>query len=86
MQQKGSTAMPIDELMYSRDDYASPGSVFRLTEMDLITKLELMLAYLPGYFEIRDTAGLHQLYQVKDVEPIDYLNKHYAEVQAGMAA
>ena len=86
MQQKGSTAMPIDELMYSRDDYASPGSVFRLTEMDLITKLELMLAYLPGYFEIRDTAGLHQLYQVKDVEPLDYLTKHYGEVQAGMAA
>ena len=86
MQQKSSTTIPIEELMYSRDDFATAGSVFRLTEMDLITKLELMLDYLPGRFELRDTAGLHQLYKIKDVDPLDYIKRHYFETQAGMAA
>lgn len=83
---KNATTMPIEELMYSRDDYASPGSTFRLTEPDLITKLELMIDYLPGYFEIRDTAGLHQIFQLKGIKPEKYLMKHYTEMQAGIAA
>ena len=83
---KNVTTMPIEELMYSRDDYASPGSVFRLTESDLITKLELMIDYLPGHFEIRDTAGLHQIFQLKEIHPEAYLHKHYLEMQAGIAA
>lgn len=86
MKQRELTTIPIEELMYSRDDYAAPGSVFRLTETDLITKLELMVNYLSGVFEIRDTAGTHQLFRLKKIEPLRYIKKHYADIQRGIAA
>ena len=86
MQQRGITTIPIEELMYSKDNYAALGSVFRLTESDLITKLELMVNYIPGYYDIRETAGIHQLYQIKEIEPLAYVKQHYADVARGIAA
>jgi len=86
MQQRGITTIPIEELMYSKDNYAALGSVYRLTETDLITKLELMVNYIPGYYDIRETAGIHQLYQIKVIEPLAYVEKHYADVARGIAA
>ena len=86
MQQRNIVTIPIEELMYSRNDYAAPGSVFRLTEIDLITKLEQMVTYLPGHYEIRETAGIHQFYQVKEVDPLDYVRKHYSDMERGIAA
>lgn len=86
IQQRSLTAIPVEEIMYSRNDFAAPGSVFRLTETDLITKLELMLDYIPGIYEIRETAGIHQLYQLKEVDPLKYIEKHYHDVEKGLAA
>jgi len=86
MEVRNLTAIPIEELMYSRNDFVSPGSVFRLTETDLITKLELMVAYKPGGFEIRETAGIHQLYRIKNINPMSYVKKHYADTEKGIAA
>ena len=86
MQQRQLTSIPIEELMYSRGEYAAPGSIFRLTETDLITKLELMVSYIPGYFDIRETAGIHQLYCINTIEPIAYIKKHYADLAEGVAA
>lgn len=87
MQQRDdATAIPVEELMYSRNDYAAPGSVFRLTEMDLITKLEDMVAYIPGHYEIRDTAGTHQMYRISEIDPMAYVEKHYADMKQGIAA
>lgn len=86
LQQRDMTAIPIEELMYSRNDYAAPGSVFRLTETDLITKLERMLAYIPGHYEIRETAGIHQLYRTHAIDPLAYIEKHYADIEQGIAA
>jgi len=80
------TAVPLEDLMYSRHDQAAPGSVFRLTESDMIAKLERMEAFLPGRFEIRETAGIHQLYRIDDVEPVEYLKKHYGEMSTEIAA
>lgn len=85
-EEKGVAAIPIEELMYSRDDYPAPGSVFRLTEVDLLTKLELLTDYRPGIFEIRETAGIHQLYRLKPCAPQDYLVKHYEGSLQGVAA
>jgi len=79
MQSRQIKSIPIEELMYSRNDYAAPGSVFRLTEMDLIAKLERMVAYIPGHFDIRETAGIHQIYQTKPIDPIKYVQKHYTD-------
>ena len=86
MQQRNITTIPIEDLMYSRNDYAAPGSVFRLTETDLITKLELMVNYIPGHFDIRETAGIHQLYQTNEIEPLSYVEKYYMDLEKGEAA
>lgn len=85
--EKNVMAIPVEEIMYSRDNYPAPGSVFRLTETDLITKLEVMVHENSGLFEIRETAGIHQLYRLhEDLNPIEFLEKHYADVEEGVAA
>jgi hypothetical protein len=86
MQAKDVNSIPIEELLYSRDKYAAPGSVFRLTEMDLVTKLEQMTAFIKGVYEIRETAGIHQLYRLKDIDASTFLVKHYKEELKGVAA
>jgi len=86
IQEYGVKSIPIEDLMYSKNNFAALGSVFRLTEADLITKLELMVSYMPGFFEIRETAGIHQLFQLKAVEPIMYIHKHYTDLEKGLAA
>jgi hypothetical protein len=80
------TSIPIEELMYSRSDYPAPGSIFRLTENDLVVKLEELSGYIPGGFEIRETAGIHQLYQLREVTANEFLAKHYADGLKGVAA
>lgn len=86
MSEVGKASIPIEDLMFSRDDSAAPGAIFRLTENDLVTKLEQMVKYLPGKYEIRETAGINQLYRISDVDPVEFLDKHYASVDAGVAA
>ena len=78
--------LPIEELMYSKSGDIAPGLVFRLTENDLISKLEKLVHYIPGVFDIRETAGIHQLYRLKELPAIDFLHKHYALEATGKAA
>jgi len=85
-QAKGFVSYPIEDLMYSRDEFPAPGSVFRLTENGLVAKLERLIEFMPGVFEIRDTAGQHQLYKARDINPIEFIEKHYASTQEGKAA
>ena len=83
----GKNILPIEELMYSREHTVTPGAVFRLSETDLIAKLERLVDYLPGVMEINETAGIHQLYMKKTIDPIAYLDKHYRQTEMkGMAA
>jgi len=74
---RNDNMIPLEEIMYSRDGFPALGSVFRLTENALITKLEKLVNYIPGLFELRETAGIHQLYKLEDVHPNQYLKKHY---------
>lgn len=78
--------IPIEDLMYSRDDFPTLGSTFRLTETGLLTKLEKLVDYIPGIFEIRESAGIHQLYRVNEVNPEKYLRAHYEDELKGKAA
>ncbi|MBA6414180.1 DUF4007 family protein [Parahaliea sp. F7430] len=78
--------IPIEDLMYSRDVFPAPGAVFRMTEMDLITKLENLTEYLPGVYQINETAGMHQLFQMRKVEPMEYVESHYASFERGEVA
>jgi len=78
--------LPIEDLMYAKGGYPAPGAVFRLTENAMITKLERLIHQMPGIFEIRETAGIHQLYLLEKVEPMAFLEFHYQdELQENVA-
>jgi len=83
---KGTTAIPIEDLMYSRDSSPAIGSIFRMTENDLVAKLEKLVHYLPGIFEIRDTAGQHQIYMSENIDAMMFVSEHYKNTEKGMAA
>lgn len=74
---KNTSAIPIEDFMYSKDNYPAIGSVFRLTENDLISKLERLVEYIPGIFDIRDTAGQHQLYLSDSINAMEFVVEHY---------
>ncbi|PTQ92474.1 uncharacterized protein DUF4007 [Nitrosomonas nitrosa] len=73
------SSLRVEQLMMSDGIHAAPGAVFRLNDEGLIAKLEEMIAWLPGYFELRETAGIHQLYKLKDIQFVDVLAKYYNE-------
>ena len=83
---KDTDVIPIEDLMYSRDNFPAPGAVFRMTEADLLTKLERLTNYLPGIYQINETAGIHQVFQVKKIDPIAYVERHYLSAEQGEAA
>ena len=83
---KGEDVIPIEDLMYSRDDFPAPGAVFRVTEVDFVTKLEKLVDYLPGVYEINETAGIHQVFRVKRIDPMEYIERHYLSAVQGEAA
>ena len=41
---------------------------------------------MPKAFQLNDTAGLHQLFMLKKVEPMDMIELHYAQLVDGVAA
>jgi hypothetical protein len=75
-----ASEIPIECLMRSDGTLAAPGSVFRLTEECLVAKLEEMITWYPGVFELRETAGVHQLYRLSEIEPLALLRRHYLGV------
>ena len=73
----GEPNLPVERLMRSDGTLAAPGSVFRLTEECLIAKLEEMIAWLPGQLQLRESAGIHQLYRLAECSPLDILQHYY---------
>jgi len=73
-------ALSVRGLLYAEGDWAAPGAVFRLNEDGLMRHLDELLAAYPGRYELRDTAGLHQLYwldQRGPPEPLKVLEHYY---------
>lgn len=83
---KNTSAIPVEDLMYSKDNYPAIGSVFRLSENDLVAKLERLIDFKPGVFDVRDTAGQHQIYLPGKINAIDFVKKHYSNSRKGIAA
>lgn len=83
---KNTSAIPIEDFMYSKDNFPAIGSVFRLTESDLVAKLERLVNYLPGVFDIRDTAGQHQLFLSEATDAITFVIEHYNHPGKDIAA
>lgn len=79
--ENSQTEIPIEDLMYSKNGKVAPGLIFRLSETALLTKLEQLIHYIPGIYEIRETAGIHQMYMLKNIAAQDYLAKHYETQQ-----
>jgi len=83
---KETRVIPIEDFMYSKDNYPAIGSVFRMTENDLIAKLEKLVVFMPNVFDIRDTAGQHQLYMSEEIDAIEFVKRHYDNASKGIAA
>ncbi|MDA8752732.1 DUF4007 family protein [Halieaceae bacterium] len=77
MKARAVKILPVEELMYGRDNYCAPGAVFRLTESDLIAKLETLVSTFEGALEIRDSAGINQLYLEAEPDPMYWLRQYY---------
>lgn len=79
-------SLPVENLLHGEGQWAAPGTVFRLTGEGLISKLEQLTHWLPEFFELRDTAGIHQLYALRTIEPQEILLRHYIKHIAREAA
>jgi len=53
--------------------------VFRLTDDGTITKLEELVRWMPETFELRETAGIHQIYLLRQMKPLELLGHHYSQ-------
>lgn len=72
------SSLPMADLMYGEKHGIAVGSVFRLTESELLAKLERLVERYPNIFQINETAGINQLFRnKKDVESLSFLRHHY---------
>lgn len=76
-----ATTIPVEELIYSQGDWAAIGAVFRTTESQTLALIEEAIRYIPGKFEINESAGIHQVFKLEEVSPIEYLKLYFEEVK-----
>lgn len=69
--------LPIKTLLRGDGRLPGPGAIFRLTEDCLITKLEELIEWVPGHYEMRETAGIYQIYVLRPLKPLTFLEAHY---------
>lgn len=73
----------VRDVLYGGGDQAAPGAVFRLSEEGLMTSLQRVMQHWPGQYELRDTAGTHQIYRLtRRAAPIDILRAYYQRAAA----
>jgi len=74
-------ALPVHAVLYGGDDWPAPGAVFRLSEQGLMATLARVMDLYPRHYELRDTAGVHQIYRGDNLStPLDVLRQHYQGV------
>ena len=73
-------ALPIRGLLSGGGDWAAVGAVFRLNEEGLMNHLARVIEHYPHCYELRDTAGVHQLYRSAEmIDPLTALQTHYED-------
>lgn len=71
-------AIPIRSLLYGGDGWVAPGAVFRLSEEGFMEGLNRVIETYPKFYELRETAGLHQLYlRKKSTDAVAVLRSYY---------
>lgn len=76
----GQAALPIRTLLYGDGEWAAAGPVFRLSEEGLMAALRQVMERHPRCYDLRDTAGTHQVYRDQALPtPLDVLRTHYRE-------
>ncbi|MCF7993438.1 MAG: DUF4007 family protein [Chromatiaceae bacterium] len=75
-------AIPVRDLLYGRDTGPAPGAVFRLSEDGLMTALNRVMRIWPSCYDLRDTAGVHQLYRIGKLPSPDMMLRDYYQQEA----
>jgi len=76
-------ALPVRLVLYGGDECAAPGAAFRLSEEGLMATLTQVMARWPGHYELRDTAGVHQIYRGERFgDPLGTLRDYYRRAAA----
>ena len=71
-------ALSIRALLYGGEGRAAPGAIFRLNEEGFMSALARVIASYPDIYELRETAGLHQLYRRnKTSDAVPVLRAYY---------
>lgn len=72
------SALLVRSVLYGGDDWPAPGAIFRLSEEGLMAALVSVMEQYPHHYELRDTAGMHQLYRGSQFSPpLHILSQHY---------
>jgi hypothetical protein len=79
LEELSETSISIKRLHVSDEQYAAPGSVFRLSEEGLLAKIEELQKWLPSTFEVRETAGVHQLFKTGQITKTELLFDYYVK-------
>lgn len=79
LQCRGVQVLPLEDVLQSTDGYVSPGTIFRLTEAGLMSKLEELEKAYPRIFDLRETAGLRQLFLRQEIPAIELLESYYQQ-------
>lgn len=78
--------LPMRTVLYGDGGKAAPGAAFRLSEEGLMAALSKVMERYPNCYELRDTAGLHQIFLGnKPEKPLEVLRNHYREGMAWVA-
>ncbi len=77
----GQEALAIEDLMYGKNDYAAPGAIFCLNENAFLSKLEQLKQRRNNFFGFTETAGVRQLYKLRntEIDPMVYLRDYYTQ-------
>ncbi|MDD5229666.1 MAG: DUF4007 family protein [Methylococcales bacterium] len=75
--QTNAVSIPPEILMYGEKNGVALGSIFRLTENALITRIEQLVMQYPNVFRLTETAGMHQLFRYTKPDSMTFLNQHY---------
>ncbi len=82
LQSRCASNVPLEDLRQSSDDFVAPGTIFRLSEAGLMIKLEELARTYPNLFDLRETAGLRQLYLRREVPAMEMLETYYRKMSS----